>query len=202
MIRYHKNPRVSKSVVVVDGRQYSAKYIGKGQYSRVFRVGDRVVYYTRGDCSKEVLSQFQYDRMAHIPELLRHDNINSSSGTEWYVFSSPFYRNVTKKDRSAYRLMNDIIAVYKEFWDKERDYQYQAYGRVKVSWKVMQDFVKYARTECQSVIPRSVVRALQEIVDVASNCGDIVGFDFHKKNFGVNDYGTLIFRDPFYVMEK
>jgi hypothetical protein len=48
-------------------------------------------------------------------------------------------------------------------------------------------------------VPRSVVKALQEIVDVALNCGYGVGFDLKKNNFGVNEYGTLIFRDPIYV---
>lgn len=47
--------------------------------------------------------------------------------------------------------------------------------------------------------PRSIIRALQEIVNVASNCGSYVGFDFTKRNFGVNEYGTLIFRDVFFV---
>jgi len=103
MIRYKKNPvsRRTKSVITVDGQEYEAKYIGKGQYSKVFRVGDRVVYYTRGDCGKEVLAQFQYDRMTHLPELIRHQNITTVRGV-WYVFSSPYYRNVTTKDRSAY----------------------------------------------------------------------------------------------------
>jgi hypothetical protein len=200
MIRYQKNPRVSKSVVVVDGVSYSAKYIGKGQYSRVFRVGDRVVYYTRGDCTKEVMALFQYDRMAHLPEIVRHENINTGSGTQWYVFSSPFYRDVKRSDTSAYRLMNDIITMYKEFWKRERDYQYQAYGRVYAGLKVMQNFVDEAR-QGSSVIPRSIVKALQEMVDVVSNCGASPSFDFHKKNFGVNEYGTLIFRDPMYVLE-
>lgn len=201
MIRYQKNPRASKSVVVVDGQSYPAKYIGKGQYSRVFRVGDRVVYYTRGDCTKEVMAMFQYDRMAHLPELVRHSSISTGSGTQWHVFSSPFYRDVKKSDTSAYRLMHHIISVYKEFWNKERNYQYQAYGRVYAGLKVMQNFVEYAK-EMDAVIPRSIVKALQEMVNVVGNCGEAPSFDFHKKNFGVNEYGTLIFRDPMYVLEK
>jgi hypothetical protein len=51
----------------------------------------------------------------------------------------------------------------------------------------------------EKAVPRSIIRALQEIVNVASNCGGKPYFDLHKKNFGVNEYGTLIFRDPFYV---
>lgn len=201
MLRYQKNPPGKRKTgeIEVDGKLYKAKYIGKGQYSRVYRVGDRVVYYTRGDCGKEVLAQFQYDRMMHLSEIIRHENITTVRGT-WYVFSSPWYRNVTMKDRSAWRLMHDIIDVYKEFWNQERDYQYQAYGRVKANIDVMQKFVEYA-SRMSFVIPKSVVKALQEIVNVASNCGPIVGFDFTKQNFGVNQYGVLIFRDPFYVWE-
>jgi len=190
MIRYQKNPRVSKSVVVVDGVSYSAKYIGKGQYSRVFRVGDRVVYYTRGDCGKEVLAQFQHDRMAHLPEIIRHENINTGSGTLWYVFSSPFYRDVKKSDTSAYELMTKIMKWMKFFYSQDNAYE---------GLMLMQRIV--LRFEVESDVPRSVVKALQEIVDVVSNCGDHTGFDLHKKNFGVNEYGTLIFRDPVYVRE-
>jgi hypothetical protein len=177
----------------VDGQEYQAKYIGKGQYSKVFRVGDRVVYYTRGDCGKEVLAMFQYDRMAHLPELIRHENITTVRGV-WYVFSSPYYRNVTSKDRSAWNMMKKII-----LWHSEFITNIHGSGSGKVSHNVdkMQEFVEFIVDD----FPHSIVKALQEIVDVASNCGQGVGFDLHKKNFGVNEYGTLIFRDPIYVRE-
>lgn len=188
MIRYRKNPRISKSVIVVDGKEYAAKYIGKGQYSQVYCVGDRVVYYTRGDCGKEVLAMFQYDRIAHLPELIRHENITTARGT-WYVFSSPYYRNVKSSDTSAWKLMNRIICWYDSFYR-----MYNQFEGIDLMQNIVNDFRK-------SDVPRSVVKALQEIVNVASNCGGKVGFDLHKKNFGVNEYGTLIFRDPFYVRE-
>jgi hypothetical protein len=178
-----------KSVITVDGKEYYATYIGKGQYSKVYRVGDRVIYYTRGDCGKEVLAQFQYDRMAHLPELIRHNSyIKEGRGMYWYVFSSPYYRNVTKKDRSAWELMNRILREYRIF-------------DMMVNKREGIDFMQYIvdKFADETNLPRSVVKALQEIVDVASNCGDGVGFDFHKKNFGVNEYGTLIFRDPIYT---
>lgn len=187
MMHYQKNPKGSGKVIEVDGKQYLAKYIGKGQYSKVYRVGDRVVYYTRGDCGKEVLAMFQYDRIAHLPELIRHENITTGRGA-WYVFSSPFYRNVRKSDGSAYLLMKRIIR-----WSEIYYRQSNAYEGLKL----MQDIViRFAK---EGDVPRSVVKALQEIVDVASNCGERIGFDLHAKNFGVNEYGTLIFRDPIYV---
>jgi hypothetical protein len=43
-----------------------------------------------------------------------------------------------------------------------------------------------------------MINAMHLLVDLGAMCGD-VRFDFHKKNFGVNEYGTLIFRDPMYV---
>jgi len=199
MIRYRRNVVKQSARIIVDGKEYQAKFVGKGQFSRVYRVGDRVIYYTRGDCGKEVLSMFQYDRITHLPEMIRHENITMPRG-RWYVFSSPYYRNVKRTDTSAYTLMKIIIKTYEKFWSMDRDYQYQAYGRVHTNIYVMQRFVDYIRDEC-SYIPRSVVKALQEVVNVASNCGGVVGFDLHVKNFGVNEYGTLIFRDPFYVRE-
>jgi hypothetical protein len=192
MIRYQKNPKGSSKVIEIDRQEYHAKYIGKGSYSKVYRIGDRVVYYTRGDCGKEVLAMYQYDRMVHLPELIRHENITTARGT-WYVFSSPYYRDVTKKDRSAWELMRSIISGYG---------QYSAYMAYKGFHRqndahYMQKFVEYM-TEGKH-IKYSIVKALQEIVDVASNCEQGAGFDLHKKNFGVNEYGTLIFRDPIYV---
>jgi hypothetical protein len=193
MIRYKKNSRQGSSKIIeVDGKEYQAKYIGKGQFSKVFRVGDRVVYYTQGDCSKEVLAMFQYDRMAHLPELIRHENITMPNRSVWYVFSSPYYRNVTMKDKSAYQLMKKIIRVYGDL--------FSGYCRVGLMGiDLMQAIVDAMRL--QSDLPRSVIKALQEIVYVVSNCGSKVGFDFQKSNFGVNEYGTLIFRDPVWVGE-
>lgn len=192
MIRYKKNP-VKKSVTIeVDGRRYPAKYIGKGQYSRVYRVGDRVIYYTRGDCSKEVLSMYQYDRMTHLPEIIRHENITRVPGETWYVFSSPYYRNVTMKDKSAYELMKEIIRVSGEAFSEGYRQGFRGLDLMLLIVSIMKRSPE---------IPRSVVKAMQEIVDVTSNCGDAVGFDLHRGNFGVNEYGTLIFRDPVYVKE-
>jgi hypothetical protein len=207
MIRYKKNPRVTGSVIEVDGKKYPAKYIGKGQFSRVFRVGDRVIYYTKGDCSKEALATWQYDRMAHLPEIVRHENITMPNRSVWYVFSSPYYRNVTMKDKSAWLDMKNLVREFGAWWDQERGYQYQAYGRVRMDIYVMQRFVDYLNTDEVRKLPQtirvrgSIVKALQEIVSVVSNCDSKAGFDFQKSNFGVNEYGTLIFRDPVYVME-
>jgi len=188
MIRYKKNPvsRQSKSVIQVDGREYQAKYIGKGQYSKVFRVGDRVVFYTRGDCSKEVLAMFQHERMTHLPEIVRHENITTPRGT-WYVFSSPFYRNVRKSDASAYALRDKIKKWYGVFYR-----QYPG-NDIHTMQAIVDDFRK------SQIVPHSVIKALQEIVNVVSNCSANAGFDFQNSNFGVNEYGTLIFRDPVWV---
>ena len=191
MIRYQKNPKGSQKLIEVDGQKYIAKYIGKGMYSRVYRVGDRVIYYTRGDCGKEVLAQFQYDRMTHLPEIIRHENITVRPGSMWYVFSSPYYRNVTVKDKSAYKMMKKIDEAFRIFTRR-----YNQFEGIDFMQSIVSDFEKYAD---DIGIPYSVVKALQEIVDVASDCGYGVGFDLHKKNFGVNEYGTLIFRDPIYV---
>ena len=191
-----------KVTIQVDGKMYSAKYIGKGQYSRAYLVGDRVVLYTKGDCAKEVLAMYQYDRMAHLPELIQHNFIRGGQYGRgellWYVFSTPYYRNVTRKDTSAWNLMRCIIEYWNEYWRSERNYQYQAYGRVRVNAEVMQKFVEFLK---ENEIRRSVIKALQELVDVSRNCGNDIGFDFKKNNFGVNEYGTLIFRDVIWVFE-
>lgn len=181
-----------KYLMEVDGRKYEATFIGKGQYSRVYRIGDRVVMYTRGDCAKEVLAMYTYDRMAHLPELVRHENITVRPGVYWYVFSSPFYRDVCSSDTSAWKLMKEITRLYGKFWDV-----CIAQGIRKVDIYMMQKFVE----EIRGMVPNSVVKALREIVEVTGNCSDKAGFDFQKSNFGVNEYGTLMFRDVVFVME-
>lgn len=99
--------------ITVDGKECVATFLGKGQYSRVYKCGDRAVMYTKGDCAKEVLAMYQYERNAHLPELIRHDNIKTSRGEYWYVFSSPIYKNVTKKyTPRAYTLMKKMITYY------------------------------------------------------------------------------------------
>jgi hypothetical protein len=191
MIRYRKNPgKGSSKVIEVDGRKYEAKYVGKGQYSKVYRIGDRVVYYTRGDCGKEVLAMYQYSRMAHLPEIIRHENITMPNGVRWYVFSSPYYRDVSSRDISAWALMKQIIRVANAAFNI-------GYATGYTDLILMNLMVSIIRKN--KSLPNSVIKALQEIVNVSSNCGGDIGFDFHKKNFGVNEYGTLIFRDPVHV---
>lgn len=191
-------PRRKKSIIEVDGQQYEAKYIGKGQYSKVYQVGDRVVMYTRGDCAKEVLAMFQYDRMVHLPELIRHENVTIRPGIVWYVFSSPYYRNVTTKDKSAYRLYKALKLYHKEWWDIE--YPKMTRRTMEGIYR-MESFVNYLRNVNDKHITNSAIQALQELVDVSSNCGGQVDFDIEKRNFGVNEYGTLIFRDLVFVRE-
>lgn len=181
-----------KIVIEVDGQLYSATYIGKGQYSKVYRVGDRVVYYTKDDCTKEVLSMFLHNRVTHLSEMVRHDNIQLRYNT-YSVFSSPFYRNVKKTDASAWKLMNKIIKLF--YIEASRLYSQQ----IRFDYDVMHTLVD--RIDEYKELPHSVINAMHLLVDIGSNCGD-VRFDFHKKNFGVNDYGTLIFRDPMYVVVK
>jgi hypothetical protein len=196
MIYYKKNPVKNNKIIEVDGQQYQAKYIGKGQYSKVYRVGDRVVYYTRGDCGKEVISLYVYEKHTHIPEIIRHENITTSRG-RWYVFSSPYYRNVTRANTSAWVLMNIIIKEYTKFRKEYYHYQSQAYGRIKEGDRSMLAFIEYLRE--RRTVPQSVLKALFDLYELAINCGDRIGFDFKKNNFGVNEYGTLIFRDPIWV---
>jgi hypothetical protein len=136
--------------------------------------------------------------MAHLPELIRHENITTARG-RWFVFSSPYYRDVKSSDASAWNLMKEIIRAYTNYTHRQ-DYLERVGFVRNGEIHYMQGFVNYIMwSREQKYIPRSVVKALQEIVNVASNCGDNVGFDLKKNNFGVNEYGTLIFRDPIYV---
>jgi hypothetical protein len=187
--------RYKKYAISIDGHLYSASFLGKGQYSKVYQVGDRAVYYTKDDCTKEALAMFYYGGIPHLPEIIRHDNI-SSGYTHYQVFSSPIYRNVKRTDTSAYRLMKKLIKFHDLWWRKEN--QSQAYRRIRNDVTVMQRFVNDVRSSGQ--FPYSIVKALQAILEISRNCGDYIAFDLVSKNFGVNEYGTLIFRDVVYVV--
>jgi hypothetical protein len=170
--------RGEKTVVEVDGVKYPATYIGRGKFSRTFRVGDRVVYYTKGDCTKEVLAMFG-ERRTHLPEIIRHNDVvvydkHWREKDRWQVYSSPYYRDVTAKDKEAWRLVNILRGVW-------------------LSISIDKFSLEFLRL--RKDIPRSIVRDLEYIYEVSKNCGDKIYFDLHRKNFGVNEYGTLIFRD-------
>jgi hypothetical protein len=188
-----------RTYIKIDGKLYSAEYLGRGKFSKVFKVGNRAVYYTQGDCGKEVLAMFQRKRVMHLPEIVRHDDVEVR-GKYYYVFSSPIYRNVTRKDRSAYESMMMIINLYGRFWDKlVNEVGLVAFNEMTGA-EIMERFVEYVRKI--PIVPRSIVQALEELVNVAINCGGDVVFDFHRRNFGVNEYGTLIFRDPIASEQK
>ena len=184
--------RGTRTQVEIDGVWFPAKFLGKGAYSKVFQVGNRAVMYTRGDCAKKVLAMYLYDRLAHLPEIVQHENVYGLRGDPWHVFSSPFYRDVTRKDKSAYELMTKMIRFYNKHG-----------GDAPLGIRGMQYFVNTMKEELDfdnmyrpvKAFPRSVIRAMQELVNVSSGCGGKISFDIHQKNFGVNDYGTLIFRD-------
>jgi hypothetical protein len=179
-----------KAVIEVDRLQYNATYIGKGMYSRVYRVGDRVIYYTKDDCTKEVLSMFLQDRVTHLPEMVRHDDLRVIN-SRYLVFSSPYYRDVKASDKSAWKLMKKIIKLF------NIEVSRLNYQKIRFNQQVMHTLVD--RVEEYKELPHSIINAMHTLVDLGALCGD-ARFDFHKKNFGVNEYGTLIFRDPMYVM--
>jgi hypothetical protein len=177
--------RGEKTIVEVDGVKYPATYIGRGKFSRTFRVGDRVVYYTKGDCAKEVLAMFG-ERRTHLPEIIRHNDVvvygkHWREKDRWYVYSSPYYRDVMAKDKEAWRLINLLQRVW---IDALND---RSLGTPN------DKFFEFLRS--RKDVPRSIVRDLEYIYEVSQNCGSEIDFDLHRKNFGVNEYGTLIFRD-------
>lgn len=177
-----------KVVIQVDGKAYYAKYLGRGKFSRVYQVGNRAIYYTLDDCTKEVLALYYHGGTPHLPEIIRHDNITIGR-FDYQVYSSPVYRDLRRTDTSAYRIMKEILE-----WNRSFYQMCSINGiRYKLNYDTMIKFVEYCRTETD--LPRSIVKALQEITELSSNCGYDIMFDFHKKNFGVNAYGTLIFRD-------
>ncbi len=184
--------RGDKVIVEVDGKKYEGIFLGKGKFSKVFRVGDRVVYYTRGDCAKEVVARFA-GRYIHIPELIEHDKIRMR-GLWISVYSSPIYRDVKATDRSAWSLMNTLIKEYRNF---QFTHSFMGGSGFSSGVEIMEAFVD--RLKRRGKVPHSIINALNFIIDVAVNCGEWVTFDFHRKNFGVNEYGTLIFRDVFWV---
>lgn len=191
------------ATVVVDGIEYEGKFIGQGKFSKVYRVGNRVVYYTKNDCAKEVLG-YSDVRMMHLPELIRHENVivydikKGEIKDVYNVYSAPYYKNVTRKDESAWLLMNAIIDFYFEYYMRNKDIVRSHSGMTNI--EKMEGFVDYIRGKV--IIPRSIVNALAYLVNRIRDCGEDAMFDFHSGNFGINEYGVLILRDVVAIINK
>lgn len=175
-----------KKLVEIDGKLYEGKFVGKGKFSKVFRVGDRVVYYTKNDCTKDALAMFGR-RIMHLPEIIKHDVVKTSDGKGWFVYSSPYYKNLTSKYKSAWETYRKLIRAYVSFLR----------GTSSFGYNLAVEFIEYLKKI--NFTPKSIIRALEHIIDIGSSCGEYIYFDFHKGNFGVNEYGVLIFRDPLYM---
>jgi len=174
-------------IIRIDGKEYIAEYLGKGVFSKVYRVGNRAIYFTKGDCSKKVLAMYSFERLPHITEIVQHNNVGA-----FQVYSSPIYGDVKKSDTSAWRLMTEIIKLYKLYSSHLAVNFLRLSGRER-----MQGFVDML--EDDKSVPYSIIRSLQAMIEIYRNCGDNTYFDFHKQNFGVNEYGTLIFRDIAFI---
>lgn len=159
--------------LLIDGTEIPAHYISQGMFCKAYRSGNRVYLLCTGDYSKECIALFCDKTIPHIPHITRHEPL-VERGKDYQIYSMPFYRKLTTKDKKAYRQWKTLPTIIRSYSEAST----------------------YVDSE-QNNTPESVREAIRELIGAFCNY-DIDGMllEFNKSNVGVNEQtGDLILRD-------
>jgi hypothetical protein len=186
--------RGDRRTIRVDDKDLEAEFLGKGHYCTAYRAGDTVYcFVVEDEYMKEVISQW-IENVPHIPAIRKHDD-QQIRGKWFQLYSMPFYRNITAKDREAWA----ALKVLKE--SAERLFR-QEYCQAKPLAVHGAYFNQAIIEDTRGKVPESVTKALEELASAAQNYGCGVSFEFGQRNIGVDDQGRIIFRDILFDAEK
>src|SRR5579862_82599 len=91
--------------IKVRGQFLNATYLGKGLFTTAYRVGDIVYCYTNTDKMKEAIRECEG---VHIPQITLEDTDCLFRRIQYdYVYSMPYYRNITSKDTEAWKILKE-----------------------------------------------------------------------------------------------
>lgn len=179
--------------IAIDGRQYKALFVGRGVYSKTFLLCTQteciVVYYTKNDCTKEALSLLSR-KVKHIPRVRAHHPVVIKS-VVYNVYTSPYYRDVTKRDILAWRHYDEMKKLY-------NSYRSIAWKDISKGYEFVCGFVEYMKSV--GTLPESLIEAFNVVLLLVINCDGTVYVDIKKNNFGVDDNGNLVLRDVFFIL--
>lgn len=159
--------------LTIDGKTVTGEFIGKGLFSKAYRVGDMVFLLCQGDYSKECLALFADQRLKHVPTIKRHEDIGDNQ-----VFSMPYYRKLTKKD-------------YPQAFAQWRTLQNKL-GIAAIGPKAIESLIERLRVQGEESLADAVSNMYEAFQNYAYHS---MVFEFQKVNVSVNDQGELILRD-------
>lgn len=203
--------RGDRKRITVDGKRLDATYLGRGKYCVAYRHGKRVyLFVDQDDNMKDAITSFGGCHGYHIPRLKYHED--AKRGNKWVkIFSSPYYRNVTAKDKKAWAIIKTLRKVEAEIREKFhrkvrlRNDEFRREGR-----RAKMAFFCYAHDyrqrvvnvlELREAVPQSVIDSLRKMSSAGGNWGDAM-WDFSRTNFGVTQSGRLILRDVLVCAKK
>ena len=133
---------------------------------------------------KEAMALWMYrDGNPHLPEIKRIAE---------YKYVMPLYKNLTKRDKRAWKDFEEITAIknnyYSEYFRGQRN-------------NFTHDVLLLVANDLQKVNPL-LADAFHELINCASNYSGFICMDFSKQNFSVDDNGNLILRDIFCTFEQ
>jgi hypothetical protein len=180
--------RREKTYIRLDGKQYSAWYLGKGSFTKAYVIliskGPYVILYGE-DCTKEVLALWGDKSNPHCPKIWRYDS---------NIYIMPYYRPLTPEYRIAWKQ----YTVLKKIWNyvnqpKYEDGKFYKDNSYILGYMLVDRFIR----ECEknSSINRALIDALQNIYDTVINCGSDCMFEFAVRNLGVDKKDRLVLRD-------
>jgi hypothetical protein len=152
------------------------KLIGKGWFSKVYRLDQKNVLIESSDYVKECLSEFGLGSYL-FPELERLD---------YQIYKGKYYEKVsslkTSLKPSHYKIYSELRKL-----------------RVSVCWKKRQFGLADAwREEFKKVSNKKVRQSLMDAVDSLGNYGQDVNFEISPRNVAV-DNGKLVLLDVFFL---
>ncbi len=186
--------------------------IGKGQFCEAFRDGYDVYLFmnqSRFCPGKEALALW-CEKSPHLPSMTNEGEVSTSSlkGVTWYtVYKTSFTEKLTAKHKTAWKQYK----ILKSAWENARTNLLVSKTKVlatlgKNSLReipfsyMLEEFLEILRS-CAD-FPSSLIDAIEDLGNAASNYGDSMYFEFSPRNLGVTEDGVLVLRDILFDREK
>ena len=175
-----------KKQIKLNGQKVEAEYIGKGQFSTCYRIGNKVYSFTKNDPSKELINLFCDDNI-HLPALHLFESYNDYT----QVYDMPFYDKLTKDSEPAWSQYKTL----KSLWEG-----------IPTLWKAPQDWHKEKVQKFQDLVnasglPESLKDAINQLCSNSYNYDRIL-FEFSLRNLATDEQDNLILLDVIFKAPK
>lgn len=190
--------------ITILGRTVLAQYLGKGQFSKAYRVGGHVYVFTNGCMMKDMLTRC--NPMKHIP-VIEHVETQPAprrpQDTE--VYRMPFYEPLLRTSPatcgwSPWAIWQQLKEVRRDAWNKVFGGPVAddsiSYRGVDVSWECCEIASR------NTAIPATITQALYEMQSTMADYGSGHTFEFCRQaNFKIGPDSELILLDVCYDAE-